>query len=352
MGNLAPTEEKLGGQSTVLSENSLIKQLPYFLDGIGNNNPVRLAGLNKDDIISFIPHLLPHKLEYLSFLSINETSSMAEFYLYTWKNQFEVLSSHLAKELIKNNAVFLQGFPRTTEYSSLLSPGMRSDIDIFIPPENIDSFYSACKEKGFGKYGFSDDEILLLDDDTVEAFTVDYWLEKDFALTLPYKLSLPENLPIDFEDCYLPWLHRQKQWHLMVSIEVHHSYSDSLDLKIISNNVETWKGTPFLRSNLESLLYFNLIRLYKGVLSGEKRLRLLLDTACLFTDTSINHSLPKLESLINTSNLNEELRSLCFVLTRMHKIFHPLSSLCHECNHLDLADKWSKCFFDSLKLKL
>ncbi|MFM2666683.1 hypothetical protein AAFX24_17785 [Vibrio mediterranei] len=335
----------------MLSENSLIHQLPYFLNDISNKNPVRLSGLNKDDIISFIPHLLSHKLEYLSFLSINETSSMEEFYLFTWRKQFEVLSSHLANDLISCDAIFLQGFPRTTEYSTLLSPGMRSDIDIFIPPEKIEKFYSACKNKGFGKYGFSDEDILLLDDDTINAFTADYWLDKDFALTLPFKLPLPENLPIDFEDCYLPWLYRQKQWNLMVAIEVHHSYAESLDYKIISNNVEAWEGTPFLRCNFESLLYFNLIRLYKGVLSGEKRLRLLLDTACLFTNTSINQSLPGLERLIESSSLNEQIRSLCFVLTKMHKVFYPLSFLCVGYNSSTLGEQWNECFLDSLKLK-
>lgn len=334
----------------MLNSNSLSAQLPLFLDAIAHQQPVRLKALSDEETVAFIPCLLPHKLEYLAFLSLTETSSLEDFYITTWQQQFQQIVTRLQSALISCEAVFLQGFPRVMEHHHILSPGMRTDIDIFVPSHHKDAFRVACQQQGFDHYGFDDESLFLVDDDTLNAFSADYWAGKDFSLTLPFKCALPEDLPIDFGDCYLPWLNRQRQWHLLVAVELHHSYTDSADGRLISNGAESWPDTAFKRCNLATLLYFNLVRLYKGVLAGEKRLRLLLDTACLFTDKALSSALPDIDRLLEGSPLNAALRELCQTLTEMHPLFMPLSNLCHTHNTSALKEQWRTAFMSSLQI--
>jgi len=227
---------------------------------------------------------------------------------------------------------------------------MRSDIDILIPKKYINDFYLLSKSRGFNKYVFSDDEIFIADSDIESEFTKDYWLDKDFAITMPYEIEPPSVLPIDFGDCYLPWLYRNNKWHLMVSVEVHHHYTLPSDEQIIIDNSEVWPETTFKRCNLSSLIFFNIIRLYKGVLAGEKRLRLLLDTACLIVNIKNRDVFYHLDVLIQSSPLCIELQSICYELSQLHQLFSPLNYLSRLNNSSLVGKEWNERFYDSLKL--
>ncbi|RRO10750.1 hypothetical protein [Pectobacterium aquaticum] len=333
----------------MIRSDTLLKQLPYFFDSINKSQKITLDNISQNDIKLLIPYLLEHKLEYLSFLSINETKSLEHFYEFTLKKQIECLTTLINNELIDCQAIFLQGFPRCLGLSNIAPFGMRTDIDIHIPPENIVRFKRDIKKKGFDEFGFSDTEIFLVDDEIKKNFTVQSWAQKDFTLTLPLQTDLPKDLPIDFGDCYLPWLYRGEKWFLMVSLEIHHSYIDESDYETIFNNTERWPETGFSRSNLPSLIYFNLVRLYQGVFSGEKRLRLLLDTACLFKQSEITSCITDVDNLIKKSPLAFELRSLCLCLSNMHMVFSPLREISYLNNSFN---DWLNTFHKSLYLNI
>lgn len=336
----------------MLTSSTLQQQLIHFLNSIHDRKTVNLEGLCNEDLVELVPYLLRHKLENIAFISHDQTKSMFSFYEETWDLLYHTILNNIKEELSTSGAIFLQGFPRVMDFKMFMSPGMRVDIDIFVPEENLESFRNNLKKKGFNNYGYTDNEIVLVDDNIIQETTLTYWATKDFTLTYPLESILPENLPVDFGDIYLPWIYRDNKWHVLISIELHHKYTDVSDPDVIQKHAEPWPGTPFLRSDIASLIFFNLIRLYKGVLAGELRIRILLDTACLFTDENIESSLEGTKDLIEQSSLNSEIKSLCAALVEMHDVFYPLQCIIPSNINNSVKNEWFNAFYNSLNLGL
>lgn len=328
----------------------LSKILPGLIDCLVRREAVSISGYSQTEILQMLPKLNEHKLESIALLSLDGMSSLKDFYLSTYLTQFSVIQQRLRDVMNTMGCIFLQGFPRCLDFSDFYTPGMRSDIDIFVPAESIDAFKIAAFDAGFDYYGFDEADIFIVNQQQSEGLVAGNWSNKDVALTYLKAVDLPSDLPIEIADCYLPYIIRNGKTLLMVSVEVHHFYTDSSDVKILENRKECWEEMNAARCSIEATLYFNLVRLYKGVLAGEKRMRLLLDTACLL----LRHRQPLdetiLEEMIVSSNIKTEIISLCSALELIHPLFERIPNS-HCCDSdIGITRNWLKAFNHSLTI--
>jgi|GEM_PF-3648542 len=329
--------------STILSE---------LLDAIATNAPVLITSIDDNKIIGLLPKLLEHKLESIALLSMNETSGVRQFYLDTYVKQFSVIQEKLGGGLSDLDCIFLQGFPRCLEYSEFYTPGMRSDIDIFIPASAVDRFKEIAISAGFNYYGFDNEKIFIISYEQSEMLTANNWANKDVTMTYLQEVTIPKDLPIEIVDCYLPYVLRSGKTYLFVSLEVHHFYTDSRDIDILESSREPWPPMGVDRCGIEATLYFNLIRIYNGIHANEKRMRLILDTACLLSDKNKPWNVNLFKKILASSSSKAALMSLCVALRTIHPVFNDL--ICFDTAHTDSAEtrRWLIKFYNSLDLGL
>ncbi|MNJ32181.1 hypothetical protein D3C77_268390 [compost metagenome] len=301
--------------------NILRTAVSNLLDTIARRKEARIDNLSEKQMLSLLPVLTAHKIESLALLSIFPNSGIREFYLQTHLTQLNTVKWLLSADMMYSGAIFLQGFPRCLELSAMYTPGMRSDIDIYIPPEHLANFQHAALAAGFDYYGFDDTDIFVVNDAQRSALLAESWANKEVTLTHLQEVTIPDALPIEIADCYLPYIRRHNKLYLMTALEVHHFYLEPRDASIIEHYSEMWPVMGAKRSSLEALIYFNLIRLYKGILHNERRIRLLLDIACLLANRQENINTASLQSLLNESTVSSRLGALCHVLQNFHPAF-------------------------------
>nr|AFM38984.1 hypothetical protein [Pseudomonas syringae] len=303
---------------------SLLSILPGLIDSIARNQPVIIRDLDDEQLISMLPALTRHKLESIALLSMAETAGMSTFYLQTYHAQFAAIRAHLAHRLKALDCMFLQGFPRCLDFSSFYTPGMRTDIDIYVPAASHTAVRDFARNAGFDYYGFDSENIFVVDAEQSNALTAHNWADKDVALTLLREVELPADLPIEIVDCYLPYVLRNGKTYLFISLEVHHLYTDHSDIGVLEANREPWQEMGVDRCNAEATLYFNLIRLHRGVLAGEARMRLLLDTACLLASRHRPLDMQRFAQLVVDSPGRVAITSVCSTLATLHPLFEAL----------------------------
>lgn len=329
--------------------DGLLNLLPGMLESIALNQPVIIDGLDEQRLISLLPTLTRHKLESIALLSMPNTAGMRDFYLNTYHTQFSTVQSQLANTLRNLGCMFLQGFPRCMDYAAFYTPGMRTDIDIYVPAASHAQVCDAARHVGFDYYGFDNENIFVINDEQSDALTAKHWARKDVAMTLLKEVELPADLPIEIEDCYLPYVLRHGKVYLFVSLEVHHLYTDSSDIGVLEASRERWEEMGVDRCNAEGTLYFNLIRLHRGVLAGEARMRLLLDTACLLANQQHPLDMVRFKQLVATSPCRPAIVSVCSALATLHPLFETL--LAPTTGHRDISPdrQWLRQLQDSLR---
>lgn len=332
----------------MIETDRVFQLLPRLIDSIARREPVLIEGLDDSEIIALLPILTRHKLESIALLSMEETSAMATFYNDTYEAQFSAVRDRLAKPLKASAGVFLRGFPRCLDYSDFYTPGMRSDIDLYVPVSTCRAFREAAMQAGFDYYGFDQQRVFVLNERQSDALTARQWASKDLPLTLPVEVALPD-LPVELSDCYLPYVLREGKVYLFISIEIHHLYTHLSDIDVLEANREYWPQMGVDRCNPEATLFFNLIRLYRGVLADEARMRLVLDSACLFTSKHHRFDLGLLQQLIVGAPDTDRVMAVCLALANLHPLFEPL--VCFPCTHIHahLAGEWLSRFQQSLR---
>jgi hypothetical protein len=333
----------------MITDQDLSAILSELLDAIAVNGPVKIHSIAEKQIVAILPKLLEHKLESIALLSMEETAGIEQFYLETYFKQFSAVRNKLGGVLKELNCIFLQGFPRCLEYSEFYTPGMRSDVDIYVPASAIENFKKAAVSAGFDSYGFDSERIFILNDEQSSKLIADSWASKDVTLTYLQEVSIPEDLPIQIVDCYLPYVLREGKVYLLISLEVHHFYTESADINIMEENRQLWTEMGVDRCGAEASLYFNLVRIYNGVHANEKRMRLILDTACLLTNKNEIIDIDLFRRLLISSESNIQLISLCVALSKIHSIFNSL--LCFDADYADPVEtyKWLEKFYSSLR---
>jgi hypothetical protein len=330
---------------------SLMNIVPELIDSIAHKQPVILKGMNQQQLVSMLPALTRHKLESIALLSMPKTSAINTFYLQTYHRQFLAVRSRLANTLKTLNCLFLQGFPRCLDFASFYTPGMRTDIDLYVPAASYENARDAIRSAGFNYYGFDNERIFVLDDEQSSALKARHWANKDVALTLLEEVELPADLPILIEDCYLPYVLRNGKAYLFISLEIHHRYTDESDIAVLETCREPWPQMGVDRCDTYGTMYFNLIRLHRGVFAGEPRLRLLLDTACLLRDPHRPLDMDRLARLIEDSPCKTDILSVCTALAAIHPLFAALPSLTSTSQHNQRAHQWLKHLEDSLSIE-
>ncbi|WGV20082.1 hypothetical protein QIY50_22720 [Pseudomonas putida] len=329
---------------------NLITFLPGLLDSIALNRPVIIEGMEEKQLVAMLPTLIRHKVESIALLSIPATAGMNDFYLETYRAQFSAVESKLAKTLKMHNCMFLQGFPRCLEHATFFTPGMRTDIDIYVPAAAHRSVCAAAKRVDFDYYGFDSERIFIITDQQANALTARHWANKDVALTLLKEVELPASLPIEIQDCYLPYVLRNGKVYLFVSLEIHHLYTDHSDIAVLEANREPWREMGVDRCNAEATLYFNLIRLHRGVLAGEARMRLILDTACLITNKPHPLDMVRFWQLVDTSPCKAAIIAVCNALATLHTLFEALAQAYPEHRDSSLSQQWLRQLRHSLQV--
>lgn len=332
-----------------MSVDTLSKILPGLIDRLVKREPVSISGYSETEILQILPRLIEHKLESIALLSLEGTSSLRSFYISTYMTQLTVIRARLSDSMRAAGCIFLQGFPRCLDFSDFYTPGMRSDVDVFVPEPSLGVFRDAAFAAGFDYYGFDEKSIFVVNQEQSDSLLAGNWANKDVTLTYLQEVDLPLNMPIEIADCYLPYIIRNGKTWLMVSIEVHHFYTDASDINILESGREFWDQMGADRCGIEATLYFNLIRLYKGVLAGEKRMRLLLDTACLLLDHRQQLDDSLLKKLIASSTMVRQISSVCSALGRIHPLF---TRLCPSSNCTDssIVNSWLEVFYKSLHI--
>lgn len=334
----------------MLANDVLLQILPTLIDCIVLRRQVIIGGFEEAEILRMLPRLGEHKLESVALLSLGDMSVLKSFYVTTYLSQFTTIQSRLSDAMKVTKCIFLQGFPRCLDFSDYYTPGMRSDIDVFVPETSLFDFKNAAFAAGFDYYGFDEENIFLVTQDQSESLTAGNWANKDVTLTYLQEVSLPSDLPIQIVDCYLPYVVRNDKVFLMVSLEVHHFYTHPSDVFILENTREFWGLMNADRCGLEGTLYFNLIRLYKGVFAGEKRMRLVLDTACLLSDHKQSPNMSLFAYLLDVSPVKKQVVSVCMALATIHPLFAKLSALQPEEADFSIVREWLAKFGESLRV--
>lgn len=331
-----------------MAADFLSKILPQLIECLVRREPVLIAGYSETEILGMLPRLTEHKLESIALLSLEGMSTLKSFYLSTYMTQLTVIRARLARSMRETGCIFLQGFPRCLDFSDFYTPGMRSDVDVYVPEPSLDLFRTAAFSAGFDYYAFDENGIFVVNQQQSDSLMAKNWANKDVALTYLHEVDLPQNFPIEIHDCYLPYLLRQQKVWLMVSIEVHHCYTDTSDLTILEGGREFWDKMGADRCGIEATVYFNLIRLYKGVLAGEKRMRLVLDTACLLLDHRQRLDDMLLKELIASSAMMTQISSVCLALGFIHPVFARLLNASSNYADSGTVTHWLEVFYKSL----
>ncbi|KMJ43274.1 hypothetical protein AB204_20630 [Xenorhabdus khoisanae] len=324
------------------------------LDCLIAGKKAKVKNATVEYVAEIIPDLIAHHVEGIVFSSMPGFENMEDFFDNTYKRQKLNVITKLESALINNNAVFIQGFSRYEMYSKYYTQGIRGDIDIFIPKENIKSFNEEAKLNGFLKYGFDEQKIFLPHDELVSKVESTYWVNKEFTLKWVEDSVLPKDFPIDINGSYFPYLFRDGRWKMMTTIEVHHYYINELDSSYINSNRIAWDNGGFERLNITATIFFSLIRLYHGVLHSEKRMRIIIDIACalVHSEECINYNL--LAEMMDNYPREERgnILSVCAGLGKIHSIFFPLEKITSRYKEMEKSDVWLKMFMKTLESQI
>lgn len=331
----------------IKTDKSILESLiTDILDNIHLHGYFRTTKIPKEKLLSVLPHLISQKIESVVLCSLDTSGATEKFYINTYKKQLKILTSTLGNVLREYNCVFLQGFPHYLSYAQYCTPGMRTDIDLYVPISQREHFIKAILEIGYGYLAFNDNSIFPMSPQQISDVEKKGWTRKHPPLSITKPTKLP-TLPFTINNYYLPYIIHNNQAQIMVALEIHISYSEDLEIEenIIINNSEPWPTTELHRTTPEATCYFNLIRLYHGVFNKEKRIRIIIDTACLLASNSIN--MAKLRSIIESGATPNYISIVCTALYHYHKIFLPLKSVCPRASSRD-AEEWLKLLTETL----
>jgi len=330
--------------------NNMNDVILEIFNSIEKGEKLKFKKLSDTQILDSLPFFISHRIEGIAFNTLDSFSEMSRFYDDTYLKQLETVRSLLSVSLCEAKAIFLQGFSRYSTLADLYSQGLRSDIDIYIPHNTVKVFEAKAKKSKFFEYAYDENSLFLADDESIDKTKEQFWANKDYTLTHVGHVELSDSIPITIEDAYLPYLLRNNECLFLTAIEIHHYYSDPNDINILESNREHWPEMGCDRLNITATLYFNLVRLYNGVLGGEKRIRLLIDTACALKNNHIEKiDFDLLNVFISSSKDAYKYYSVCRALSIYHPLFSSLGELSCEKHDEETCYLWLEAFNQSLQ---
>lgn len=247
-----------------------------------------------------IPHLFHHGLEP-TFLSNDERfTQLFSMYEYLYDTQFEKLKSiKLLFQTLQDTCV-IQGFPLNRQMSGIFHSNLKSDIDVFVPKNDLRQAEVLLRELGLKQLGFVDGKLISLDDAARQDFAEYFDNNKQacFSLVEPFTYELPEGF--EFGEIFGPLVKTENEIKFLFSIELTTSYGFEGDENILKNKDNRTFLDDLPINHAHIYLLFAVLRVHNSISRNERPYKIIIEISrCLANLWSNEYTSKLLELLPN-----------------------------------------------------